>query len=87
MSGASDVQSCLSAENPKAVYVHCDSHILNLCIVDTCSLPSIRNMCSAITETVKFFHNSAKRQTFLEKIIGNVTSTTKVKDLCKTRWI
>ena len=31
--------------------------------------------------------NSAKRKTFLEKFFGNVTSITKVKNLCRTRWI
>ena len=74
-------------ENSKAVYVHCNSHILNLCIVDACSLPPIRNMSSANTETAEFFHNSAKRQVFLEKVVDNRTHTVKVKDLCRTRWV
>ncbi len=43
MSAANGVQGRLSAENSKAVYVHCNSHILNLCIVNACSLPPIRN--------------------------------------------
>ena len=34
ISGANGVQGHLSAENSKAVYAHCNSHILNLCIVD-----------------------------------------------------
>lgn len=87
MSGANGVQGLISAENSKAVYVHCNSHVLNLCIVDACSLRPIRNMSSAITETANFFHNSAKRQVFLEKVVDNRTSTVKVKDLCRTRWI
>ena len=48
MSAANGVQGRISAENFKAVYVHCNSHILNLCIVDACSLPPIRDMSSAI---------------------------------------
>ena len=87
MSGANGVQGRISAENSKAVYVHCNSHILNLCIVDACSLPPICNMSSAITETANFFHNSAKRQVFLEKVVDNRTPTVKVKDLCRTRWV
>ena len=67
--------------------MHCNSHILNWCIVHTCSLPPMRNMYSAITETAKFFHNSAKRQVFLEKVVDNRTPTVKVKDLCGTRWV
>ncbi len=52
MSGASGVQGCISAEILKQ-FMSAAIHILNLCIVDACSSPSIRNMCSAITETAK----------------------------------
>ena len=58
------------AENPKATYMHCNSHILNLCIVRACNLPSIRNMNSTVTETAYFFSNSAKRQAFFEKVVN-----------------
>ena len=44
MSCTGGVQGRLLAENSKAVYMHCNSHILNLCIVKACSLPYIRNM-------------------------------------------
>lgn len=87
MSGASGVQGRLKADNPKAIYVHCNSHVLNLCIVQACSLPSIRNMNLAVTETHYFFDNSFKRQIFFEKIIDKETKVVKVKDLCRTRWI
>ena len=52
MSCANDVQGHLHADNPKATYVHCNSHVLNLCSVEACSLQCIRNMNSTITETV-----------------------------------
>ena len=85
MSGASGgVQGRLMAENPKATYVHCNSHVLNLCIVQACSLPVVKNMNSAVTETAYFFNNSPKRQLFLEKVIDKNTITVKVKDLCRT---
>lgn len=87
MASVNGVQGRILAENPKATYVHCNSHILNLCIVQSCSLSSIRNMNSSVTETAYFFHNSAKRQLFLEKVVNNETSTVKVKDLCRTRWV
>ena len=86
MSGPNGVQGRLCSINSKAVYVHCNSHVLNLC-VEACSLPPIRNMNSTITETAYFFQNSAKRQLFLEKLLDNRTTTVKVKDLCRTRWI
>ena len=61
------MQGHLAAENFKATYVQCNSHILNLCIVEACNLPHIHNINSTITESVYFFHNSAKRQLFLIK--------------------
>ncbi len=87
MSAANGVQGHLSVENSKVVYVHCNCHILNLCIVNACSLPPTRNMSSAITETANFFQNSAKRQIFLENVVDDRTPTVKVKDLCRTRWV
>ena len=87
MSSMNGVQGRLSAENAKATYVHCNCHVLNLCIVAACALPPIRNMNSTITETAYFFHNSAKRQSFLEKVIDKKSGVVKVKDLCRTRWV
>ena len=71
------------------MYIHCNSHVLNLCIVEACSLPPIRNMNSAITESASPPppQNSAKWKIFLEKVIDRSTSIVKVKDLCRTRWI
>ena len=87
MSGASGVQGRLTSENPKATYIHCNSHILNLYIVQSCSLQAIRNMNSTVTEAAYFFHNSAKRQHFLEMVVDKQTKTVRVKDLCRTRWV
>ena len=42
MSVRRGVHGILSAENNKALYVHCNSHVLNLCVVLACSLPPIR---------------------------------------------
>lgn len=85
-SSGAGVQGRLLADNPKAVYIHCNSHILNLCIVQACSLPAIRNMNATVTESAAFFENSSKRQGFFEDVIDRRTSTVKVKDLCRTRW-
>ena len=87
MSGESGVQGRLLRENPKAMYIHCNSHILNLCIVQACSLQTVRNMNCTVTEAANFFASSQKRQTFLEKVIDKKTKVVRVKDLCRTRWI
>ena len=49
------MQGRLLAKNSKAMYTHCNSHVLNLCIVEACSLPPIHNMKSTITESTFFF--------------------------------
>jgi len=87
MSARRGVQGILGRENHKALYVHCNSHILNLCVVQACSLPCIRNMSGTVTESAFFFKNSPKRQTFLELMIDKQTKAKKVKDLCRTRWV
>ncbi len=38
------------ASSPLALYTHCHSHQLNLCIVKACSLPEIRNANGVISE-------------------------------------
>ena len=45
MSGhVNGVQARINQQNRKAVYIHCRSHVLNLCIVHSSKLPLIRNM-------------------------------------------
>ena len=40
------VQGCLLADNPKAMCIQCNSHVLNLCSVEACSSPPIHNVNS-----------------------------------------
>ena len=86
MSAERGVQGLLAAENSEAVYTHCNGHILNLCIVQACSIQAVRNMNGTVTETAYFFKNSAKRQNFLETVVSAKATRVKVKDLCQTRW-
>ncbi len=84
------VQGIISAENPKAIYIHCCSHIINLAIVKACMLPVIRNMMDSITDASNFFNNSPKRQRMLDRvllILAPEHQVTKFKDLCRTQWV
>ena len=54
LSAERGVQGLLAAENSKAVYTHCNGHILNLCIVQACSIQAARNMSGTVTETAYF---------------------------------
>ncbi|XP_068122100.1 52 kDa repressor of the inhibitor of the protein kinase-like [Hyperolius riggenbachi] len=80
----------ISAAHPKAVYGHCCSHVLNLAIMSASSLPIVRNMFGLIDRVHTFFDSHPKRQTALEAAIMTecpVAQRTKLKSLCRTRWI
>lgn len=84
------VQKRVRDLSPRAIYVHCNSHVLNLSIASSSKLPQIRNMIDSINETFLFFRNSPKRQHLLESIIENQlpdSRVQKLKGLCKTRWV
>ena len=84
------VQGLISQKNSKALYVHCNSRVLNLVIVKACSLPTIRNMAGTITEIANFFNYSPKRQRCLETVISMDqpdSCRSKIRHLCHTRWV
>lgn len=62
----------------------------NLVICNSTKITSIRNMFDSCQQAFLFFHNSPKRQRFLEKVIGLLAPESKKKKingLCKTRWV
>lgn len=91
MSG--EIQGCaarITEEFPQAIYVHCISHSLNLAVSDTCKIPAVRNSIATINEIIKFFRNSPKRTTVLNKAVDEVNDENKRKKLikyCETRWL
>ena len=48
------VQARIRQVCPLALYTHCQSHQLNLCIVKACSVPHIRNANGVVSEMSKF---------------------------------
>ena len=85
------VQGIICASCPKAFYVHCNAHILNLAIMKACSLPIIRNMACNITETANFstiHQKGSDSWSGLLKLINQPdVRKQKIRDLCRTRWI
>ncbi|GBM42214.1 hypothetical protein AVEN_165967-1, partial [Araneus ventricosus] len=65
------VQASIKEKLPLALYTHCSSHSLNLCLSDASNIPSIRSCIGVIKEVCRFFHMSAKN---LSEAIANVTS-------------
>ena len=79
---------------PKAIYTHCSSHVLNLCIVKSIYLREVSNMMDVASSISRFFSNSPKRQLLLDKYVEQIHSANseiskrkKLKDLCRTRWV
>lgn len=80
--------------SPRALYIHCSSHQLNLALSKACSLPEIHCMLSTIKSVGLFFKYSPKRSRELESSITslnegrpNKIKVSKVKLLCETRWV
>lgn len=86
------VQALILEEQPLAVYTHCFSHGLNLCISKVCELSSIRNMVGIVGSVSNFLSSSAKRNKILLDAIEDtdnvpVPKKTKLKAMCTTRWV
>ena len=84
------VSSILLKKFPKALYFHCASHKLNLCVVKACKLPSVANMMDAVSSLANFFNYSPQRQQHFEDKVSKFCSASlksKLLPLCRTRWI
>ena len=80
----------IRSEYPLAIYMHCASHKLNLCVASSCSVQMVKNMMDTVRVISDFFSNSPKRQAALEKKIEDLLPAAKHKTLinvCRTRWI
>jgi hypothetical protein len=84
------VQAVIREEYPKALYVHCSAHTLNLALCHSCSVQSVRNCIGTVSSTITFFRSSVKRSECLKRIISeqspSATSSSLIA-LCQTRWI
>ena len=75
---------------PKAMYVHCGSHILNLCVASACSIPVVRNMMGQVRVVSAFFNVHPKRSAVLKDKIKSLlpeAAHSRLIDVCRTRWI
>ena len=59
------VAARISAKYPKALYTHCVSHRLNLCVMKCCIIREV-NMMQTSDTVSRFFSNSPKRQLALD---------------------
>ena len=75
-------------EAPKAHYVHCLAHNLNLCLQDcTSACPVIKDSLLLVTELSTLVRASPKRLALFKNIQHQSASQTpNIKPLCPTRW-
>ena len=75
---------------PLAMYLHCSSHCLNLAVVKSLEVTSVRNMMAVVGRVYQFFSTHPKRQGAFEKAVSErqpSSSSRKLKDMCRTRWL
>ena len=80
----------IQAANQKALYVHCSSHILNLCVATCCKEQLVSNMMEHVRVVSEFFNFSPKRFALLVAMIEKILPTSSHKRLinvCQTRWV
>ena len=70
------VQAFVKAKYPRATFVHCSSHRLNLVVNDLNKLNDVRNGIGTVKSIINFFRESAQRR----RLVPNVPV------LCETRW-
>ena len=76
-------------EFPQAIYIHCASHRLNLCVANACKIQIVKNLFSKIKSVHDFF-NWPKRRKVLQDTIMEICpkeTRTELRDVCRTRWI
>ncbi|XP_050064151.1 52 kDa repressor of the inhibitor of the protein kinase-like [Aphis gossypii] len=86
------VQAIVRRTFPRALYVHCSAHSLNLAISDACKISAIRNCVGSVSSVCNFFRGSAQRTAVLKKCIqAQTTLSTNIKmtlvTMCETRWV
>eukprot|EP00794_Sanderia_malayensis_P016514 gene16514-18165_t len=90
MSGkCSGAAAIIKSKFPKIPYVHCGSHLLNLCLASACQIQVVRNMMSHVRVVSEFFNNSPKRFKLLSDKIKELPNARHFRliDVCRTRWV
>ncbi|XP_068704634.1 52 kDa repressor of the inhibitor of the protein kinase-like [Montipora foliosa] len=75
---------------PKAIYIHCMAHRLNLSVVSACKMQNVRNMFDTVGEVTRSFEYTPKKEALLVQIVKDVCPESrrhKLLDVCKTLWI
>lgn len=82
------VATQIRRKEPRAMYIHCMAHSLNLAIQDTCrSIQVMSEVFDIVLELSKLFKYSAKKKAMLLKLKSELAPASPgMKPLCPTRW-
>jgi len=83
------VQALLKKSAETMIYVHCRSHVLQLCLVKACAaVPGIKRVVSSISKLYALFHCSPQRLHVLSEIQKEIDDCThKLVQPGDTRWL
>ncbi|XP_039206203.1 52 kDa repressor of the inhibitor of the protein kinase-like isoform X2 [Crotalus tigris] len=75
------VQAKIKSRFPKATFVHCAAHTLNLVVNDLNAVPEIRNAIGSIKAILRFFHGNSSRRNLIPAVplLGEALWTAKYK--------
>ena len=89
MSGhISGIAARISMEEPKALYIHCLAHCINLCLQDCAKLcKCIKDALGLVSEIYNLINASPKRLALYNMLkLEHNQDTSSIKPLCPTRW-
>ena len=84
------VRAHISSKYPKALYVYCSAHSLNLAVSKSCSVPLLRNSLGTIGSVCTFLRSSPQRmQLFKQQVASHLPTAnfSTLIPLSETRWV
>ncbi|CAF3901627.1 unnamed protein product [Rotaria sordida] len=82
------VAARLSQIAPLGIYIHCNGHVLNLCLIDVSArVPSVRDTFGVVSSLYKLVEGSVKRHQVFERVQQEAgLKKLTIKEVCETRW-
>ena len=74
------VASRISQRYPNAIYIHCYSHILKLCVMKCIKIEQVKSMFEYCCTISDFFNNSPTRFQLFEKMFCKILDTRRHKN-------
>ena len=63
------VQKLIADQSPRAIYVHCSNHSLDLVLKTSCDECSVKSFFGTIKSIIRFINKSPKRKTMFKAAV------------------